>query len=194
MKFRDGKAPRYYQQKDRDTNADLGMWLVAEGKRVEYAEEVFSIDQSQDGKKLSLLCPTSKQLSRGDSLNRPTLTIVSRFALAISSKTKIARTSKQYQMEYYQLRLPTGKVQFAKVLTSISFRMVHPQSTRRSTKQNSGQRSHPAALPRQSHQTHTRSTFAFIAQTTSINSHLCSTAALLSLIRLPQAVLCKQPT
>ena len=52
------------------------MWLGAEGKRVEYAEDIFTIDQSEDNKKLSLLCPTSKQYSRGDSLNRPTLTIV----------------------------------------------------------------------------------------------------------------------
>lgn len=52
------------------------MWLGAEGLRAEYAEEVFSIDQSPDSKKLSLLCPTSKQFSRGDSLNRPTLTLV----------------------------------------------------------------------------------------------------------------------
>ncbi|KAK3698618.1 hypothetical protein LTR37_016846 [Vermiconidia calcicola] len=51
------------------------MWLVAEDKHVEYAQEVFSIDQSQDGKKLSLLCPTSKQYRRGNSLNQPTLTI-----------------------------------------------------------------------------------------------------------------------
>ena len=50
---------------------------MAEGKRVEYAEEVYSIDQSQDGKKLKLLCPTMQVRSRGDTLNRPTLTVVS---------------------------------------------------------------------------------------------------------------------
>lgn len=53
-----------------------GMWLVAEGKRLEYAEEVYSINQAQDGKKITLLCPTSKIMSRGDTLNRPTLTVV----------------------------------------------------------------------------------------------------------------------
>ncbi|KAK4544227.1 hypothetical protein LTR36_004437 [Oleoguttula mirabilis] len=52
-----------------------GMWLVAEGKRVEYAEEIYSIDQSEDGKKLSLLCPTMQIRSRGDTLNRPTMTV-----------------------------------------------------------------------------------------------------------------------
>lgn len=52
------------------------MWLGAEGLRAEYAEEVFSVHQSEDNSKLSLLCPTSQQRSRGDSLNRPTLTIV----------------------------------------------------------------------------------------------------------------------
>jgi len=54
----------------------LGMWLVAEGKRVEYAEEVYSIDEAQDGKKITLLCPTMQIRSRGDTLNRPTLTVV----------------------------------------------------------------------------------------------------------------------
>lgn len=52
------------------------MWLPAADKRVEYAEEVYSIKQSEDGKKLSLLCPTMKIRGRGDTLNRPTLTIV----------------------------------------------------------------------------------------------------------------------
>ena len=55
----------------------IGMWLTAEGKRVEYAEEVYSITPSQDGKKLSLLCPTTQIRSRGDTLNRPTLSLVS---------------------------------------------------------------------------------------------------------------------
>lgn len=39
------------------------MWLGAEGLRAEYAEGIFTIDQSEDQKKLSLLCPTSKQFS-----------------------------------------------------------------------------------------------------------------------------------
>lgn len=52
------------------------MWLVAEGKRVEYAEEVYSINEAQDGKKIALLCPTMQIRSRGDTLNRPTLTVV----------------------------------------------------------------------------------------------------------------------
>lgn len=52
------------------------MWLVAEGKRVEYAEEVYTIDEAADGKKLGLLCPTAQIRSRGDTLNRPTITVV----------------------------------------------------------------------------------------------------------------------
>lgn len=52
-----------------------GMWLVAEGRRVEYAEDIYSIVQSDDDKKLSLLCPTVQIRSRGDTLNRPTLSI-----------------------------------------------------------------------------------------------------------------------
>jgi hypothetical protein len=54
-----------------------GMWLVAEGKRPEYAEDVYSITQHPAGNALSLLCPTKKILERADTLNLPTLTIVS---------------------------------------------------------------------------------------------------------------------
>lgn len=51
-----------------------GMWLTAEGLGVSYAEEVYSIKKTDRG--LSLLCPTRKIRSRGDSLNLATLTIV----------------------------------------------------------------------------------------------------------------------
>jgi alpha-D-xyloside xylohydrolase len=51
-----------------------GMWLTAEGVRVEYAEEVYNIKKT--GRGLSLLCPTKKIQSRGDTLNLSTLTIV----------------------------------------------------------------------------------------------------------------------
>ncbi|KAI5861372.1 glycoside hydrolase family 31 protein [Durotheca rogersii] len=50
-----------------------GMWQVKEGLRVEYAEEVHEIAQTEKG--LSLLCPTRKISSRGDTLNISTLTI-----------------------------------------------------------------------------------------------------------------------
>lgn len=52
-----------------------GMWLTAEGMRVEYAEDVYNITQTEKG--LSLLCPTRKVNRRGDTLNLSTLTIVS---------------------------------------------------------------------------------------------------------------------
>ena len=52
-----------------------GMWMVAEGMRVEYAEEVYSVTQTE--KRLSLLCPSKKIFRRGDTLNTSTLTIVS---------------------------------------------------------------------------------------------------------------------
>ncbi len=52
-----------------------GMWLTAEGMRVEYAEDVYNITQTEKG--LSLLCPTRKIFRRGDTLNQSTLTIVS---------------------------------------------------------------------------------------------------------------------
>ena len=54
-----------------------GMWLVAEGVRAEYAEEVYSVTKREDGKGLSLLCPTKKIRARSDTLNLSTLTIVS---------------------------------------------------------------------------------------------------------------------
>jgi len=52
------------------------MWMVAEGKRLEYAEDIYSITSSEDNKKLNLLCPTAQIRSRGDTLNRPTINLV----------------------------------------------------------------------------------------------------------------------
>jgi hypothetical protein len=54
-----------------------GMWLPAEGIRSEYAEQVYSVAEREDGKALSLLCPTKKIRARSDSLNLSTLTVVS---------------------------------------------------------------------------------------------------------------------
>ena len=53
-----------------------GMWQVAEGKRVEYAEDIYTVDVQDEGKKLRLNCPTKQIRSRGDTLNTATLTIV----------------------------------------------------------------------------------------------------------------------
>ncbi|KAK4184890.1 alpha-xylosidase, partial [Podospora australis] len=52
-----------------------GQWLTAENTRVEYAEEVYSITPTPSGNGISLLCPTRKVHSRGDTLNLSTLTI-----------------------------------------------------------------------------------------------------------------------
>lgn len=54
-----------------------GMWLPIEGKRTEYAEDIYTISQRPDGRALSLLCPTKHVRSRGDTLNLPTVTLVS---------------------------------------------------------------------------------------------------------------------
>lgn len=51
-----------------------GMWLTAEGLSVSYAEEVYDIKKTARG--LRLLCPTKKIISRGDTLNLSTLTLV----------------------------------------------------------------------------------------------------------------------
>lgn len=53
-----------------------GMWLQAQDIHSEYAEEVYSVTEGEDGKSLSLFCPTKKIRSRSDSLNLSTLTIV----------------------------------------------------------------------------------------------------------------------
>jgi alpha-D-xyloside xylohydrolase len=50
---------------------------VAEGVRIEYAEEVYRITPTPSGKGISLLCPTRKVMTRGDTLNLSTLSIVS---------------------------------------------------------------------------------------------------------------------
>jgi alpha-D-xyloside xylohydrolase len=53
-----------------------GMWLVAVGKQLEYAVEVYSITESENGKGWSLVCPTEKIQSSSDSLNLRTVNIV----------------------------------------------------------------------------------------------------------------------
>lgn len=52
-----------------------GMWLVAEDKTIQYAEEVYTVTPRSDGNAISLLCPTRKTFSRGDTLNLSTLSI-----------------------------------------------------------------------------------------------------------------------
>jgi alpha-D-xyloside xylohydrolase len=52
-----------------------GMWLTNENFTVQYAEEVYSVTPREDQKGVSLLCPTRKIFSRGDTLNLSTLSI-----------------------------------------------------------------------------------------------------------------------
>jgi alpha-D-xyloside xylohydrolase len=54
-----------------------GMWMAAEGMRVEYAEDIYTIKPQDDKQGLSLLCPTKNVRSRGDTLNLSTVTLVS---------------------------------------------------------------------------------------------------------------------
>ena len=67
-----------------------GMWLVAEGMRVEYAEEVYDIKQTDTG--LSLMCPTKVIRSRGDTLNLGTVTIV-RFTPPAYARKKVGEVT-----------------------------------------------------------------------------------------------------
>jgi alpha-D-xyloside xylohydrolase len=51
------------------------MWLTNEAFTVQYAEEVYTVTPREDKKAVSLLCPTRKILSRGDTLNLSTLSV-----------------------------------------------------------------------------------------------------------------------
>jgi alpha-D-xyloside xylohydrolase len=53
----------------------VGMWLVAQDKRVEYAEDIYSLTEGNDSSSLKLICPSRKIYSRGDTLNTSTVTI-----------------------------------------------------------------------------------------------------------------------
>lgn len=54
-----------------------GTWLPIEGKKTEYAEDVYTMNQRPDGRAVSLVCPTKNVRSRGDTLNLPTVIQVS---------------------------------------------------------------------------------------------------------------------
>jgi alpha-D-xyloside xylohydrolase len=51
------------------------MWLTSDQHTVQYAEEVYTVTPRDDGKALTLLCPTRKIFSRGDTLNLATLSV-----------------------------------------------------------------------------------------------------------------------
>jgi alpha-D-xyloside xylohydrolase len=51
------------------------MWLVNPGYTVQYAEEVYTVTPHEDNKAVTLLCPTKKIFSRGDTLNLATLSV-----------------------------------------------------------------------------------------------------------------------
>ncbi|KAF1996611.1 glycoside hydrolase family 31 protein [Amniculicola lignicola CBS 123094] len=52
-----------------------GMWLNSPSHTVAYAEEIYTITPRADKKAISLLCPTRKIFSRGDTLNLSTLSV-----------------------------------------------------------------------------------------------------------------------
>jgi alpha-D-xyloside xylohydrolase len=51
------------------------MWLVNQEHTVQYAEEVYTVTPREDKKAITLLCPTRKIFSRGDTLNLATLSV-----------------------------------------------------------------------------------------------------------------------
>ncbi|TVY93591.1 Alpha-xylosidase [Lachnellula willkommii] len=103
-----------------------GMWLAAEGKRLEYAEEVYSLAEKEDGNGLSLFCPTRKIRARSDSLNLSTLTvdIEAPFdgALSVEVTHWLGALNPGPHFELFPAGKPEGKVdiQKAKKLTTIS--------------------------------------------------------------------------
>ncbi|OAL02999.1 alpha-xylosidase [Phaeosphaeriaceae sp. SRC1lsM3a] len=52
-----------------------GMWLVSQDHSVQYAEEIYTVTPREDNNAVTLLCPTRKIFSRGDTLNLATLSI-----------------------------------------------------------------------------------------------------------------------
>lgn len=73
-----------------------GQWLPAEGVTAAYAEEVYAVTERKDGKALELLCPTKKILSRGNTLDSSTLTIVSILAAVPNLPDHCNRTLKRH--------------------------------------------------------------------------------------------------
>lgn len=65
---------------------------MAEGVRIEYAEEVYRITPTPSGKGISLLCPTRKVMSRGDTLNLGTLSIVRSLLPLEAASPNVARS------------------------------------------------------------------------------------------------------
>lgn len=57
------------------TDTETGMWLTNDAFSVQYAEEVYSVTPREDGKGVTLLCPTKKIFSRGDTLNLATISV-----------------------------------------------------------------------------------------------------------------------
>jgi alpha-D-xyloside xylohydrolase len=51
------------------------MWLVNDRFTVQHAEEVYTVTPREDNKAVTLLCPTRKIFSRGDTLNLATISV-----------------------------------------------------------------------------------------------------------------------
>lgn len=54
-----------------------GMWLPAEGVYTEYAEDIWDVAPLDGQNGLSLLCPAKQIRGRGNTLNMPTISLVS---------------------------------------------------------------------------------------------------------------------
>ncbi|TVY25687.1 Alpha-xylosidase [Lachnellula hyalina] len=95
-----------------------GMWLAAEGKRLEYAEEVYSLAEKEDGNGLSLFCPTRKIHNRSDSLNLSTLTIDIEApfdgALSVETTHWLGALNLGPHFELFPAEKPEGKVNIQK--------------------------------------------------------------------------------
>ncbi len=104
---------------------------MAEGVRIEYAEEVYRTTPTPSGKGISLLCPTRKVMTRGDTLNLGTLSVVCcpnecRQTIPLEGSNTHVRTLKPSLMASFRSRPPTGKGLPVVVLTLTSSRLGGP--------------------------------------------------------------------
>lgn len=173
-----------------------GMWMVAEDKRPEYAEEVYSIQEHPAGNALSLLCPTKRILQRSDSLNLPTLTIVRNSQYSPRSrKLNLNRIFEHLSTASSQSKLHIGSAPSTQVLISTSTQQANPNNAiQQSPRPQPPQLSNQAPSPPQSRLETMTLTSVSTPQTVRKNSPRCSTAAWGSRIVLDLETKCRRVT
>jgi alpha-D-xyloside xylohydrolase len=96
------------------------MWMTAADKRVEYAEDIYSIKEKGAGA-IELLCPTKRIRSRGDTLNCPTLTIKLQAELENVISLEIAHWTGTVRREPNFDLFPAGKPTVSPTISKSEF-------------------------------------------------------------------------